>query len=84
MYGLQSGRRAAQVVVDYNLIQFIPLAVEDKEAMEKVVREIDRATGYVYTGKAGYDPYHVQVSSQDPTSMTAYQDVGLIQEQSGE
>lgn len=81
---MQSGKRVVQVVTDYNLVQFTPVAVEDKEAMEKVVREIDRATGYIYTGKAGYDPYHIQVSSRDPTSMTAYQDVGTIQEQSGE
>ncbi len=40
--------------------------------MEKVLRTIDKATGYIYTGATGYNPYptegtpaHVNVLSHD-------------------
>eukprot|EP00884_Botryococcus_braunii_P007118 jgi/Botrbrau1/16407/Bobra.0142s0007.1 len=72
-------RLLAEVAEDFSLVQFIPLAIEDKEAMEKVVRLIDKATGYVYTGKAGYDPYKMQVSSNDYNSVSN-ENVGNVEE----
>jgi len=41
-----------QVVEDYSLVRFTPLAVEDKDSMQRVLALIDKATGYVFTGLA--------------------------------
>ena len=35
------------------MVKFIPLHVEDKESMQRVLAVIDKATGYVFTGLAG-------------------------------
>lgn len=42
-----------QVVEDYSMVKFIPLHVEDKESMQRLLSLIDKATGYVFTGLAG-------------------------------
>lgn len=42
-----------QVVEDYSMVQFVPLAIEDKEMMARLLALIDKATGYVFTGLAG-------------------------------
>ena len=41
-----------QVVEDFALLRFLPLAIQDKESVQRVVSEIDKATGYVFTGLA--------------------------------
>ncbi len=41
-----------QVVEDFSLVRFTPLAVEDKDSMRRVLALIDKATGYVFTGLA--------------------------------
>lgn len=35
------------------MVKFIPLHVEDKDSMQRVLAVIDKATGYVFTGLAG-------------------------------
>ena len=35
------------------MVKFVPLHVEDKESMQRVLAIIDKATGYVFTGLAG-------------------------------
>ena len=32
------------------MVQFVPLAIEDKDSVARLVALIDKATGYVFTG----------------------------------
>lgn len=50
---LKSDPRLMQVVEDYSMVKFIPLFVEDKDSMQRLLALIDKATGYVFTGLAG-------------------------------
>jgi hypothetical protein len=43
----------AEVIEDYGLVSYTPLAIEDKHSMQGLVALVDKATGYVYTGAAG-------------------------------
>jgi hypothetical protein len=47
-----------QVVEDYGLLNFTPLAIEDKESVQHVLSLIDKANGHVFAGLAsGQSPY---------------------------
>ena len=46
---------SVQVVEDYGMVQFTPLAIENKEMVARVVALVDKATGYVFTGLSGGD-----------------------------
>lgn len=47
-----------QVVEDYGLLHFTPLAIEDKESVQHVLSLIDKANGHVFAGLAsGQNPY---------------------------
>lgn len=47
-----------QVVEDYGLLHFTPLAIEDKESVQHVLSLIDKANGHVFAGLAsGKSPY---------------------------
>ena len=47
-----------QVVEDYGLLHFTPLAIEDKESVQHVLSLIDKANGHVFAGLAsGHNPY---------------------------
>uniref|UniRef100_K1QV28 GPN-loop GTPase 2 n=1 Tax=Magallana gigas TaxID=29159 RepID=K1QV28_MAGGI len=37
-----------ELVQDYSLVSFVPLNVEDKESMLRVMRQVDKANGYVF------------------------------------
>ena len=54
-------KRLVQVVEDFGLVSFTPLAIEDKESVKRVVAMVDKATGYVFTGLPGgqYPPEFV-------------------------
>lgn len=38
------------ILEDYSIVKFAPLAVEDVESMTYVIRLVDKATGYAYSG----------------------------------
>ena len=40
------------MIEDFALVHFLPLAIEEKQSVERVVSEIDKATGYVFSGLA--------------------------------
>jgi len=44
-----------QLVSDFGLVGFQPLAVEDKASMTSMLRAVDRASGYLFTGSKGDD-----------------------------
>lgn len=47
-----------EVVEDYGLLNFTPLAIEDKESVQHVLSLIDKANGHVFAGLAsGQNPY---------------------------
>lgn len=47
-----------EVVEDYGLLSFTPLAIEDKESVQHVLSLIDKANGHVFAGLAsGKNPY---------------------------
>lgn len=47
-----------QVVEDFGLLHFTPLAIEDKESVQHVLSLIDKANGHVFAGLAsGKNPY---------------------------
>jgi hypothetical protein len=39
-----------ELIEDYGLISFIPVAVEDKMCMAYALQEIDKANGYIFGG----------------------------------
>ena len=41
-----------QVVEDFGLLQFAPLAIEDKESVAALVALVDKANGFVWAGLA--------------------------------
>ena len=41
----------------FGLVSFQPLAIEDKDSVQKVLALADKATGYVFAGLAGRNPY---------------------------
>lgn len=41
-----------QVIEDFALVHFLPLAIEERQSVERVVSEVDKATGYVFAGLA--------------------------------
>ena len=43
-------RAISELIDDFGLVSFIPLAVEDKECMAYLMQEIDKATGSVFGG----------------------------------
>ena len=46
------------MVEDYGLLNFTPLAIEDKESVQHVLSLIDKANGHVFAGLAsGQSPY---------------------------
>lgn len=40
-----------EVVDDFGLLRFVPLAIEDKHAVRALLRHIDKANGYAFTGR---------------------------------
>ena len=38
-------------------MQFLPLAIEDKDSVQAAIAAIDKATGYVFKGLERYNPY---------------------------
>lgn len=46
----------SQVVEDFGLLRFTPLAVEDKHSMRALLRHIDKANGYALTGLPDTEP----------------------------
>ena len=45
------------MVEEFGLVQFMPLAIEDKDSVQAVVAAIDKATGFVFKGLQQYDPH---------------------------
>lgn len=53
-----TAKLVAQVVEDFGLLHFTPLAIEDKESVQHVLSLIDKANGHVFAGLAsGKNPY---------------------------
>ena len=46
-----------EVIEDYGLVNYTPLAIEDKDSVQRVLALIDKANGYVFMGLAGKSPY---------------------------
>uniref|UniRef100_A0A7S0RHC1 GPN-loop GTPase 2 n=1 Tax=Chlamydomonas leiostraca TaxID=1034604 RepID=A0A7S0RHC1_9CHLO len=46
-----------EVVQDYGLVSFMPLAIQDQEAVAAVVGAVDKANGYVFASLATRTPY---------------------------
>ena len=38
-------------------MQFLPLAIEDKDSVQAIVATLDKATGFVFKGLQQFDPY---------------------------
>ena len=72
----------AQVVEDFGLLHFTPLAIEEKESVQHVLSLIDKANGHVFAGLASgknpYPPefvYGVGLTAADTTELTdSYED----------
>jgi len=43
-------RALCEIIQDFRLVNFCTLNIQDKESVAKLVKEIDRANGYAYTG----------------------------------
>ncbi|XP_072103279.1 GPN-loop GTPase 2 [Mobula birostris] len=44
----QLNKKLVEVIQDYSLVSFIPLNVQDKEAMKQVMKAVDKANGYCF------------------------------------
>ncbi len=42
----------AQVVEDFGLVRFLPLAIEDRDSVARVLADVDRANGCAFSGLA--------------------------------
>lgn len=83
-------RQSVQVVEDFGLLHFTPLAIEDKASVQHVLSLIDKANGHVFAGLApGHNPYPAEfvygagLTASDTGEMVAsYQEkyVGKIEE----
>ena len=51
----------ADIIEDFGLVAFQALAIEDKDSVEKVLTLADKATGYVFAGLAGRNPYPMEL-----------------------
>ena len=51
----------ADIIEDFGLVAFQPLAIEDKDSVERVLALADKATGYVFAGLAGRNPYPAEL-----------------------
>lgn len=69
-----------KVVEDFAMVQFTPLAIEEKESVARVVALVDKATGYMFTGLPGgvYPPefvYGAGVTDEKTTeTLMAYEE----------
>lgn len=46
-----------EVVQDYGLLSFIPLAIQDKSSVQHLLGYVDKANGYVFASLATKSPY---------------------------
>mmetsp|Transcript_5434 Transcript_5434/g.13760 ORF Transcript_5434/g.13760 Transcript_5434/m.13760 type:complete len:298 (-) Transcript_5434:1313-2206(-) len=46
-----------ELVEDFGLVHFLPLAIEDKELVGRVLTEVDKANGYAWAHPPGHEPY---------------------------
>ena len=51
----------ADIIEDFGLIAFQLLAIEDKDSVARVLALADKATGYVFAGLAGRNPYPAEL-----------------------
>lgn len=80
-------RAMTELIEDFSLVGFETLAVEDKASMMKLVRLVDKVTGYIFmpTADTGGDNLHALFSSAsghmpgDP-----YADISDVQERWGD
>ena len=47
----------AQVVQDFGLVSFMPLAIEDMDSVQAAIAATDKATGYVFKGLQQHELY---------------------------
>ena len=51
----------ADIIEDFGLVAFQLLAIEDKDSVARVLALADKATGYVFAGVAGRNPYPAEL-----------------------
>ena len=59
---------------EFGLVQFMPLAIEDKDSVQAVIAAVDKATGFVFKGLAKHDPYPeiAYTATAQPMHMPSY------------
>jgi len=56
------------VLDDYNMLSFTPLNIQDKESVHNVLKIVDKANGYVFTGLEGDNVSAVMGTAASETS----------------
>ena len=73
----------AEVIQDYGLVSYVPLAIEDKDSVQQLVALVDKATGFVFTGgtarKSPYPAEYVYGEALTESSAVQSQEQGLAQ-----
>ena len=64
-----------ELVEDYGLVSFEPLAVEDKKSMMSLLQTIDRAGGYAFGGAEGANDTVWQVAMREGMGKLSIEDV---------
>mmetsp|Transcript_17285 Transcript_17285/g.41281 ORF Transcript_17285/g.41281 Transcript_17285/m.41281 type:complete len:295 (-) Transcript_17285:99-983(-) len=59
-----------ETIEDFGLVHFIPLAIEDKDLVHRVLTEVDKANGYAFAHADGNNPYP-QIASKELTPRAA-------------
>jgi len=54
-----------EVIEDFNLVTFSTLNIEDKESLIKLLKTIDKANGYTYSGLSSTDPKVTKIDTPD-------------------
>ncbi|CAD7695827.1 unnamed protein product [Ostreobium quekettii] len=51
----------SEVVDEFGLVGFTPLAIEDKESVSNLINIVDKANGFLYSGTMGRSPYPAEL-----------------------
>ncbi|MEW5315685.1 MAG: hypothetical protein WDW38_007095 [Sanguina aurantia] len=54
-------RGLCECVEDFGLVSFVPLAIQDKDSIQRLLVLVDKANGHVYAAMAGHSPYPAEL-----------------------
>jgi len=65
---IQLNKAICNLIQDFSLVSFVPLNIQDKESVHRLVKQIDKANGYVYGGLIQGNESIMQIAQEDSNS----------------